>query len=299
MIERVNIIVPTYNRVRSLKALLDSLENTNCPESIGVGIAVVDNGSNDGTSEMLAQEAARPRRYPLTVLKESRRGKASAVNLGVARSKADLFLILDDDVSVDPCCLVAHLEAYRDQAFAAVQGKVLPGKDEQGREADPNKIRQYNIPVVDHGPQIVEIRGFIGTNVSFLRCVPDKVGLFDARLGPGASGFSEDSEYSVRVRQAGFRIGYTPYAVAYHELNSARYGRDYNRTVQYRKGVSRSVYRHDPVISKIVPNLLGQCLRYAIYCLTGNKEKLHKAEGGIMKSCGYVAGKLRKWSGRR
>ncbi len=64
------------------------------------------------------------------------------------------------------------------------------------------------------------------------------------------------------------------------------------------KGISRSIYRHDPIISKIVPNLLGQCLRYAIYCLLGNTDKVHKAEGGIMKSCGYLAGKLPKLHGQ-
>lgn len=298
MIERVNVVIPTYNRVRALKALLDSLEAANCPESIAVEIIVVNNGSADGTSEMLADETAKRRRYPITVLNESRRGKAHALNLGLTEGKGDLFLILDDDVSVDPCCLTAHLDVYRDHSFAAVQGKVLAGKDDKGREAELNQLRQYNIPVVDHGNEVVEIRGFIGTNVSFLRSVKDKVGLFDVRLGPGACGFSEDSEYSMRVRQAGFKIGYTPYAVVYHELNSTRYGRKYNRAVQYRKGISRSLYRHDPVVSKIVPNLLGQCLRYAIYYLIGNTDKVHKAEGGIMKSCGYLAGKLRKLHGR-
>jgi hypothetical protein len=50
------------------------------------------------------------------------------------------------------------------------------------------------------------------------------VGFFDSRLGPGAAGFSEDTEYSIRIRNAGFKIGYTPGAIVYHELNPKRYG---------------------------------------------------------------------------
>ena len=90
---------------------------------------------------------------------------------------------------------------------------------------------------------LVEFAAFTGTNISFKREVFEKVGLFDTRLGPGASGFSEDTEYSRRIRQVGFKIGYAPNAIVYHELNPERYGSSYNRKVQYRKGVSRSIYR--------------------------------------------------------
>jgi GT2 family glycosyltransferase len=65
--------------------------------------------------------------------------------------------------------------------------------------------------------------------MSFKRAVFGKIGFFDHRLGPGAAGFSEDTEYSIRIRKAGFKIGYTPHAIVYHELNPSRYGRVYNR----------------------------------------------------------------------
>ena len=56
-------------------------------------------------------------------------------------------------------------------------------------------------------------------------------------------GLVESTEYSIRIRNAGFKIGYTPGAIVYHELNPKRYGRAYNRMVEYRKGLSRSIYR--------------------------------------------------------
>lgn len=58
--------------------------------------------------------------------------------------------------------------------------------------------------------------------MSFKGEVWERVGLFDLRLGPGASGFSEDTEFSIRICKAGFKIGYTPHAVVYHELNPER-----------------------------------------------------------------------------
>jgi GT2 family glycosyltransferase len=130
--------------------------------------------------------------------------------------------------------------------------------------------------------------------MSFKREVFAKVGWFDARLGPGAAGFSEDTQYSIRIREAGFKIGYTPHAVVYHELSSARYGREYNRKVEYQKGVSRSVYRTDSIFFKVLPNLALNFIRYAVYSFLGKTQKAYKTEGRIMKSWGYLAGKIRR-----
>lgn len=49
--------------------------------------------------------------------------------------------------------------------------------------------------------------------MSFKREVFEKVGLFDVRLGSGALGFSDDTEYSMRIRRAGFKVGYAPGAL--------------------------------------------------------------------------------------
>jgi len=127
--------------------------------------------------------------------------------------------------------------------------------------------------------------------MSFKREVFAKVGFFDARLGPGAAGFSEDTEYSMRIRKAGFKIGYTPHAIVYHELNPNRYGRQYNRMVEYRKGLSRSLYRQDSIPFRVIPDLMANCVRYGLYRLLGKTQKAYKTEGRIMKCWGYLAGK--------
>jgi GT2 family glycosyltransferase len=245
---------------------------------------------------MLEEELAKPRRHFLEVLEQSEPGKANALNLGLARAAGDLFMILDDDVSVDRLCLLKHVEAHEGTEFAALQGRILPGKDPEGRPADFDRLCEYNIPLVDYGDQIIEIRGLTGTNISFKRQVFERVGFFDVRLGPGASGFSEDTEYSRRIRKAGFKIGYTPYAVSYHELNPARYGRVYNREVEYRKGISRSIYRNDSILFRAIPDLLVNCVRYCAYRLLGRTQKAYKTEGRIMKCCGYLVGKARRLS---
>ena len=263
-----------------------------CPDSITAELLIVDNGSTDNTTSVLMP--ATSTKFSLRVLREDRQGKSSALNRGLSLAQGKILLIVDDDVVVHPLWLIKHFESYSLSSFDAVQGRVLPGVDLDGKPADPNKLREYNIPIIDYGDQICEIRGLTGTNISFKREVFERVGRFDTRLGPGAAGFSEDSEYSIRIRQAGFKIGYTPDAVAYHELSPARYGREYNRKVEYQKGLSRSLYRTDSIVFNVLPNLVANCIRYPLYCLLGKTQKAYKTEGRIMKCWGYLAGKVRR-----
>lgn len=292
---RISIIIPTRNRARSLKQLLDSLAVVVTPPLTSVEIVVVNNGSTDETVNLLREEALIARPQELVVLEEQRPGKSNAVNCALCVARGDLLMLLDDDVSVDPQWLVKHIEAYQQTEFAAIQGRILAGKDFEGRPADPSRLREYNIPLSDYGEQVTTIQGLTGTNMSFKRGVFERVGLFDLRLGPGASGFSEDTEFSMRIRKAGFKIGYTPHAIVYHELNPARYGPAYNRDVEFRKGVSRSIYRHDSILFRIVPNLAADCVRYGIYRLLGWNQKVYRTEGRLMKRWGYLTGRFRRW----
>ena len=288
-----SLIIPTCNRSGSLQRLLHSVDVLVIPPGSNAEVIAVDNGSVDDTPRVFAERTQAGRDVPFHALTEARKGKASALNRGLAAAKGDILLIVDDDVVVDSQLLVKHLEAYEGKGFDAIQGRILPGVDPDGNHADRSRLREYNIPYIDYGEDIHEIRGLTGTNMSFTRQVFDKVGFFDSRLGPGAAGFSEDTEYSIRIRNAGFKIGYTPGAIVYHELNPNRYGRAYNRMVEYRKGLSRSIYRHDSIAFRVMPNLVANSLRYGLYRIAGKSQKAYKTEGRIMKCCGYLIGKLR------
>jgi glycosyltransferase involved in cell wall biosynthesis len=285
--------VPTFNRAASLRRLIASFDALSC-NSINAEILIVDNGSTDNTPGLLAQAAGECSKFSLKVLSEGRRGKSNALNRGLSSAQGKIILIVDDDVVVHPQWLVKHAESYGVTLFDAMQGRVLPGVDLDGKPANPNKLREYNIPIIDYGEEVRECRGLTGSNMSFKREVFAKVGGFDTRLGPGAAGFSEDTQYSLRIRQAGFKIGYTPHAVVYHELSPTRYGREYNRRVEYRKGVSRSVYRTDSILFKVLPNLAANCVRYGVYRFLRKTQKAYKTEGRIMKGWGYLAGKIRR-----
>jgi len=295
----ISVIIPTFNRAASLTRLLGSIEAVEKPEDYSVEVLVVDNGSTDETENLLETEREKPRRFSLRALRERQRGKANALNAGLAAAQGTIMIVIDDDVTVDPLCLVKHVECHLTTDFDAVQGRIMPGLDPDGNPADPQRLLEYNIPVTEHGESACEVAGLTGTNMSFKRGVFENVGYFDGRLGPGASGFSEDTEYSIRIRNAGYKIGYAPQAIVYHELSPARYGRAYNRAVEYRKGMSRSLYRRESVLFRVIPKLIARCVAYVVYRALGKAQKAYKTEGRIMKCCGYLVGRLRKAGVRR
>jgi len=76
------------------------------------------------------------------------------------------------------------------------------------------------------------------------RRVVDIVGLFNERLGPGASGAHEDADFSERIRAAKLGIGYIPRAIVYHAVDPARFTPASFRDFQRR--MARSLYALDP-----------------------------------------------------
>ncbi len=144
-------------------------------------------------------------------------GKCRVQNLAVKRAIGDILIFLDDDLIVanDYLDQVERFFTYHPE-FAAMKGRILPLED-------PHKIAGVNwvyldLPLVDHGNEIVrlEVRGVLGANMAFLADALRAVGPFDERPGPGAAGHEEETEMSARLRQAGYRIGYSPNAVVYH-----------------------------------------------------------------------------------
>ena len=166
----VSVIVPTFNRASSVQRLLASLNA--CVNSITAELLIVDNDSTDNTASVLAQATRECTKFSLRILREERRGKANALNRGLRSAQGKIFLIVDDDVVVHPQCLIQHAESYRVTSFDAMQGRVLPGVDVDGKTADPKRLREYNIPIIDYGREDVakrvrEITGGAGVPVVF------------------------------------------------------------------------------------------------------------------------------------
>jgi len=174
-------------------------------------------------------------------------GKCRVQNRAIARARGEILVLIDDDLVPAPNYLAAVQRFFDEHAeFAAMKGKVLPAQDPQSVAGE--RWAYMDLPIVDHGDRVREIRGVLGANMAFRSPVFAQVGRFDERLGPGACGHEEDTEMSRRMRAAGLRIGYCPDALVYHEVDPARADRARFIRIARQRGRCRMLHeRHSRI----------------------------------------------------
>jgi GT2 family glycosyltransferase len=216
----VAAVVVTYNSARHVDALLDSL-----PDALGhltYSVVVVDNDSTDGTPELLA------RRADCDVVRASNDGYAAGINRAVHTSpEASTILILNPDATLDPDAVPRMLEVLRRRRDAGI---VAPRVREEDGSLSPTLRRGPTLARVG-GLSFTRLPAFaerieIRTEYENEHEVDWAVGAillvdrrcFDVLGGLDESYFlySEETDFSLRARDAGWFTVYTPSAGAMH-----------------------------------------------------------------------------------
>lgn len=116
------VVIPVYNRIRTVKDAVESALSQHCDFSFNV--IVVDNHSTDGTSELLAEMAARDSHLVHVIPAKRDLGIGGCWNLAVHHQMCGEYAVqLDsDDVYSGPDTLTKVVNAFREQKCAMVVG---------------------------------------------------------------------------------------------------------------------------------------------------------------------------------
>ena len=119
-----SVVVPTYNERPNIAALIDSLETA----LIGIEweAIFVDDGSTDGTPELIAGIAIEQRHVRL-IRRVGRRGLSSAVVEGMLASVAPILAVIDADLQHDEAILPALYRAVAEGADLAIGTRYAAG----------------------------------------------------------------------------------------------------------------------------------------------------------------------------
>lgn len=209
---RVSVVIPTWNGADLLSTALASLEGQHFRD---FEVIVADNGSTDGTREMVKEQYPRARFVGF----EENRGFAAAVNLGIRASRGEVIVLMNNDTEAAPgwlAALVRTLDQNPDVDFCA--SKMLRYHDRSTIDSAGDKLgllaHQIGHGEPD-GPEFGEPRYVLSAcagAAAYRRRVFESVGLFDERF----TSYLEDVDLGVRAQLRGHRCLYVPDAVIYH-----------------------------------------------------------------------------------
>ncbi len=121
---RLSVLIPVYNEARTVAAVVDRLRAVQLP----LEIVAIDDGSSDGTAEVLARLSAE-RQIDNLITQPVNRGKGAAIRAGIAAATGDVIVVQDADLEYDPAELPRLLQPIASGKADAVFGSRFLGGD--------------------------------------------------------------------------------------------------------------------------------------------------------------------------
>ena len=123
----LSVLVPVYNEVATVRALLSRVRAVPIPKEI----IVIDDCSTDGTREALeafrAEVGDTPENRLVLLSHAQNQGKGAAVRTGIARVTGDIVIIQDADLEYDPAEYPRLIQPIRDGHADVVFGSRFVG----------------------------------------------------------------------------------------------------------------------------------------------------------------------------
>jgi len=290
---KISIVIPTYNRKKSLIKLFDSLKNQTYKdfEVILVDAAV---GSKDGTTELENEFSVF---FKLKYLRQKGTGFVDAVNTGFRHCAGELFLHTDDDVAATPNWLESIEDGFKSSdKVGGVTGPVITPEeclDNRDLFSFQRKFREGNLlwkflgkiyfdflmerrafdicsdlrcgaftyganfPNTSKIDSIITVDHHESCNLGVRKDLLEKIGGFDRSFVKTSEYCDTDIAY--KLRALGYKTVFHPKAVIYHYPSkqgffSLRYN-SYHRIENF----IRFYFRH------IKPNSLDKLVRFLLY----------------------------------
>jgi glycosyltransferase involved in cell wall biosynthesis len=240
----ITVLITTRGRSASLRRTLDSLL---IPENLLVPnwevLVIIDSDASDGSREVCEDFASKFSSH-FRFLIQNGSGKSRAVNVGIVSARGDLLAFTDDDVLVTPNYLQGIHSTFTNYPADAAQGRVILDCD-GGLPHWMGRRQLEFMSWCEYGEAVQEWthRSLFGTNMVVRTQAARAVGGFSLELGAGTVvGFAEDTEFSFRLRMAGYKFIYAPQITVRHQLPKNRMTRSFFRTRYYRLGRAQAYY---------------------------------------------------------
>ena len=125
---KLSIIICVYNEIKTIKEILQKVNNVNLSAQFEKEIIIVDNNSKDGTKEFL-KNLVNSNQYNI-IFQKKNFGKGNSIITGIKEVSGDLVVFQDADLEYDPNNYVKLINHLNKNKLDAVFGsRVLNDKD--------------------------------------------------------------------------------------------------------------------------------------------------------------------------
>jgi glycosyltransferase involved in cell wall biosynthesis len=292
----LTVMMATYNGASTLPLVLEAYLGLEAPAG-GWRVVIADNGSTDGTKDVIQAFAAR---LPITYVYEPTPGKNQALNAALPAALGDLIVFTDDDaVPRSDWLQQFRVAADTHPDFDMFGGSVVPRwlapPQPWVLTLVPQSVVYAITPVLPSGP--VPRHWLFGPNMAIRKKIFDLGYRFDPTIGPRGTDYVQGSEAELtrRLDRAGYRAWFCSEAVVEHLIpphhlteqwilkRARRYGRG-----QARLGPAqpRGVWSYLTAPASLALRLLLQVLRIVAARARHDREQLFKARW----TCNYLLG---------
>jgi cellulose synthase/poly-beta-1,6-N-acetylglucosamine synthase-like glycosyltransferase len=227
----VSIVVPAFNEAVGIEQAIRSLDASEYPK---FEVVVIDDGSTDGTAE-LVEELKLPR---VQVLRQPNVGKPAALNRGIAAAAHDVIVMVDADTIFEPETLGRLVQPLRHDDVGAVSGNTKVGNRRRllGRWQHIEYVMGFNLDrrLYDTLQCMPTVPGAIG---AFRRSALEQVG------GVSAATLAEDTDLTLALGRAGWRVVYAEDACAWTEAPSSLRAL-WRQRFRWSYGTLQAVWKH-------------------------------------------------------
>ena len=306
---RISVIITTYNRAALLQTTLQALRAQDYRRDDEV--IIVDNGSSDGTLQVVARAASG---FPaaLRLVREATPGKTAALIAGIRIATGDVLALTDDDVLVDDTWLATVRQIFSDPSMALVGGRVDPlwerpapswlriDEDAEGRYGSmcsPLALLHYG------QAQELGDRTAVGANMAVRRDVLEALGGMRVDLGRrrGTLLCGEDHDLCQRAVAAGLRCEYRPELRVQHWVPAERTRLRYFARWFFWSGITHALLekpsradRSNPAAHRhFVKQLILSSLRSVIRLIAGRRREAIEQAMEAAFAAGYLMQRLK------
>ena len=228
----VSIVVPAYNEAIGIAGCVRSLVTSRYAGELEV--VVVDDGSSDDTAAIVERLGL----GRVRVLRQQNAGKAAALNRALIASRHEIVVTVDADTIFEPDTLSHLVQRFRDPEVGVISGNTKIGNRGSliGRWQHIEYVMGFNLD-----RRAYEVIGATPT-------VPGAIGAFRrqglADIG-GVSGatLAEDTDITLDLGRAGWKVVYEPRARAWTEAPSSLRAL-YRQRARWAYGTIQSAWKH-------------------------------------------------------